>query len=77
MLTGFELDVLQTLLVYLTKKVEYGRSCTKEELYDQILLTIIKLSYNLSYIIQFWKWVDLMHDRGHICKTILLSLHNP
>lgn len=77
MLTGLKFNVLETLLVYLTRRVEYGRSCTKEELYNQILLTIIKLRHNLSFellalicrvskqtaINHFWKWIDIMYQK--------------
>ncbi|XP_065671052.1 uncharacterized protein LOC136089219 [Hydra vulgaris] len=73
-LTGLEFDVLEKLLPYLIAKVSDGRN-SKEEMYNQIMVCIIKLRHNYTFemiaficniakqiaINYFWKWIDIMY----------------
>lgn len=58
LLTGLKFDVLETLLDYLLYKVDYGKF-TKEQLFDQILLTMIKLKQNLSFELIAYIYMEL------------------
>ncbi|XP_065676495.1 uncharacterized protein LOC136092360 isoform X2 [Hydra vulgaris] len=73
-LTGLEFDVLEKLLLYLIAKISDGRN-SKEEMYYQIMVCIIKLRHNYTFemiaficnivkqtaINCFWKWIDIMY----------------
>ncbi|XP_065656777.1 uncharacterized protein LOC136082189 [Hydra vulgaris] len=77
MLTGLKLEVFIHLTDYLCKGYENDQLTSKENMEDQIILTIVKLRHNITFkmlahicnicktsaIKYFWKWLDVMAEK--------------